>query len=378
MGLFRQLLGRTPNHSASETSAVTRRASADASPPIPETPRHVLVHSASFASSDAKVVQAVRKALDNHLPQVEGSYLQTFSDLLTAKHSQNDVDRVRELLEGLSAQLATWPVEVTDYHHELFRNGVAVGWGLAEDAADPLDTFFETYVNASHYDAIILEQVIHVAARTFDAALEVSWQAFPLIEAEERRALAEIWSPVHLRMLGRWQLLHQHRFHAILADLDAHQQTDVAVDALFEFFRSFFETWSSQMVRKFRFTMLPVLTTVYSSRGAQRDQDETYGELLESVTTLGFTDGETAQGLYRQEKSLAIGYLLAWFNAWKDREELKKRSIEAGNVQLADEIQFAGVEQFTNYGEAAIDTAWQPIFDEVQSFFAAHSLEHKR
>lgn len=368
MGIFGKLFGRSSTP-ASVVDAATPApvTSAVAVPEQSAAPPRALVFDEEFAATDARLMSVVHKVTESRLAGLQERFLDIFNKLLQEAHGDPPTEFVAVQLKTLTWYLAKWSVDLPSEIHTTIRSMLAEPWELKE-GDDPLDEFFGAFANASHYDAIMFEEVMRVATSTFDAAVARAVDAFPSLSTDERRTLAWIWDYTHWAMQGQLSNMRRARVSAVLRSPSTYDRPEVLLKAAIEMFRGHFELCATNEIRRYRWIFLPIVTQSFATQDMITPLSKLDVDVVDTLRYLAF-DG-FPESRIAQSPGLEAAYLFAWHDAFGRRQDTKSDAIKKGREEYARELKVLdNNDQFERYCEACVDQHWQVLFSEIRDFY---------
>jgi hypothetical protein len=325
--------------------------------------RAKLTYNEPLDQADVMLLSAIRGQVTAYLDQWRASHLQIFRDRLTQLQPQLPTAALLQTeIESLASSIASWDTRLIPEIHDVVTKG-RDDW-----EGDVLAVFFNS-ANASNYDALITEESIRAATATFDDAVAIAQTFYPSITTEELSQFELTWLLSIVGMNERWKTMHRVRFNEILGSWASHQHAASLTGAFTAMCRAHFQGEARYAVRRYRQTLLPVVTTVFAETpqlDALRAVDQ---ETLGTLRTMAF-DGFPVKDAWEDAPQLARAYLLAWLDLSRVVDETLAKALKQGREDCASEIQLTDCEeQFANLGEAALNAEFQPLFDDVRAFY---------
>lgn len=339
---------------------------------------------AEAQSYTAPTAAPPRLLYNPHLTETDGPFVKLLCDEVAARLENQRVlhlDVFREALakrepelppaveigadlESLAEALEQWDSWfIADMH-------VMVTKARQDGDNDVLSVFFNNSVNATNYDAMILEDVMRVATATFNDALALVMDAYPSLTKEEVYELQTRWIYRLIIIRIRWKRMHQDRFNAVYQSWANHQHSESLANAFFAMCQSHFRTEAQNMVQRYRETMLPMVTCTF----AERDLDASNvvdADALAVMRSAAF-DGFPVADAWERTPALARAYMLAWFDVYGKASDAKESALASGREQYASEIKAMDSDaQFARFGEGEMDEQFAPLFDEVKAFYVS-------
>jgi hypothetical protein len=236
-----------------------------------------------------------------------------------------------------------------------------------------LTLFFGTSVNASNYDAMILEEVMRIATATFDDALTLSRAAYLSLTKDEVNKLDWRWTRQLVLWGSTWKEMHQERFNNVYRAWQTHQRADSLVTTFAELCRAHFQMEALLAVRNYRRTLLPVVTVTFVDDPDAMAKAAAVLEETEVATVRDAAfEGFPLIDVWERSPGLARAYMFAWFDLVRIVTDTKEEAVAEGQKRYAAEIQATDCdEQFARLGEQTIDEGFAPLFEELRSFYVS-------
>lgn len=303
--------------------------------------------------------------LASRLEELRANHLGVFRQLLGQPMAGlTDTDFVEAQLQSLAEALGAWRELLLTELHASARAG---------DGSDVLSLFFTTSVNASNYDALIVEQLMKGATTTFDDAMRVASDAFPSLTRAHLRELDWNWTRPLVLASSAWKEMHQARFNDVFRSWPSHQHVDSLTSAFAELCRAHFQTEGLLAVRNYRRTLLAEVTHGFAGNAPA---------LSQAVAVLADTDvvrireaafsGFPLPEALAQAPDVANAYMLAWFDVVRVETDTIESAVADGRQRYAEEIQAVDCEdQFVRLGRQFVEASFLPVYDEVRSFYVS-------
>ena len=369
MGILGRLFGRSASTApvASGKAAAPVAEEADPSAENTASPR-ALVCDEAFAEVDTQMVLAVRHATSTRVAHMHDRFLEVFDQLLHSAPAAPDEEGAAMQLEILTEQLASWVRGVPSEVHTTITGAMGASWGLAQDE-DPLERFFAVYANASHYDSIILESAIRSATHTFDAAVAQAVLAVPSLRRDDVHRLYDLWDVPLLAVQHEWAQLHRDRLGHILRSPSTHDRPDLLSTAMLALFRAHVVPQAANAARRYRHILLPIVTEIFAAHGLVEACASLDLESQDAIREMAFEGYAEAQFAHAQD--LRAGYLCAWFDTWRRREESKTMVIADSREDCARELSALNADdEFARFGAVYVDEEWNALFTEIRGYYA--------